>query len=182
MGIFKKAGLIGALCASGMMAMTTGCASGGFSLTRQYARWVNSQHIVIRIILYLLTSVVFAVTLLVDVVIFNTMDFWQGRVSQGIYEFSGEGKTFHVEHKIHPGSSLKESLIKVADLEGKLLQEVRLQELVSGEIEMYVDGILRAKASDLNSLPQVAHFDVSGKTVKQVPLWAEVPMKVLAGR
>ena len=44
-----------------------GCASGGFKLTRQYARFVNKQQIIIRIVLYILTAVVFLATLQMSV-------------------------------------------------------------------------------------------------------------------
>ena len=50
--------------ASVMMCLTTGCVSGGFKLTRQYAGWVNSQHIVIKSLLYILGFVIFAITLI----------------------------------------------------------------------------------------------------------------------
>lgn len=53
--------------------LATGCASGGFKLTRQYAQFVNRQQLILRIVLYILTSIVFAATLLIDAVIFNTM-------------------------------------------------------------------------------------------------------------
>src|SRR5690606_10112033 len=99
----------------------------GFKITRQYARFVNSQMIVLRIILYILTSIVFAVTLLVDMVVFNTIDFWNGTVSQGDYEFKDGGKTYHARHEILP-SKLKQSTIKISDENGKHLQEVVLRE------------------------------------------------------
>lgn len=185
MGISKRIGLIGALLATFMVAFTTGCASGGYSLTRQYARWVNSQNVIIRIIIYLLTGIVFAVTMLIDLVVFNTMDFWTGKVSQGVYEFDGEGKTFLVEHRILPESGLKQSVIKVSSTEGKLLQEVTLRETMAGQIEMLVDGARRALVDDFSSLPQVSVFDAGGSLVKQSALWAEMPLipaRFMAGR
>lgn len=176
MKLSKGLGFIGALLATLTVAFTTGCASGGYSLTRQYARWVNSQNIILRIIIYLLTGIVFAVTMLIDLVVFNTMDFWTGKVSQGVYEFDGEGKTFLVEHRLLPGSGLKHSTIKVSSTEGKLLQEVILRETASGQIEMLVDGARRALVDDFASLPQVSVFDVKGSLLKHSALWAEMPM------
>ena len=52
----------------------------------------------------------FAITLLVDMVIFNTMDFWEGRVSAGEYNYQSGDKTFYVRHEILPGTKLKRSL------------------------------------------------------------------------
>lgn len=178
-------GLCAALFAAAMMAVTSGCASGGYSLTRQYARWVNSQNVILRVIIYLLTGVVFAVTILIDVVVFNTMDFWQGKVSQGIYEFSGEGKTFLVEHRVQPETGRKQSVIQVRDGEGRDLQNVIIRELASGQIEMMVDGVRRALVDDVSTLPRVGHFDIHGKMVKESALWAELPMipaRFLVGR
>src|SRR5688572_8030721 len=85
------------------MALTSGCASGGFKLTRQYARWVNSQNIILRIVLYILTFIVFAVTLLIDAVVFNTIDFWEGKVSEGTYDFKDGDKVYQVRHEFLPG-------------------------------------------------------------------------------
>ena len=88
------------------MLATAGCASGGFKLTREYARWVNSKNIILRIILYILTAVVFAVTMLIDLVVFNTMDFWNGTVSQGDYKFKGE-EASRTNDRIYRGRSEK---------------------------------------------------------------------------
>ena len=104
---------LSSLSASAIMALTTGCASGGFKLTRQYAGFVNRQPTILRIIIYLLTGIVFAVTMLIDMVIFNTIDFWEGRVSAGSYEFKKGDKTFHVRHEFMPGTILKRSTIRV---------------------------------------------------------------------
>jgi hypothetical protein len=153
-----------AFVACSIMALTAGCASGGFKLTRQYAGWVNSQQLIIRIILYILTGVVFAVTLLIDLVVFNTMDFWEGRVSAGDYHFKKEDRVFHVRHEFQPGEGkLKLSTIRVMDLNEKLLQEVVLKQLASGEIEMFVDGKIRARVQDVNDAPVALAFDKDGK-------------------
>ena len=73
--------------------LNSGCASGGFQLTRSFAGWVNSQNVVLRVILYILTAVIFAVTLLIDLLINNTIDFWDGKVSAGTYNFSKDEET-----------------------------------------------------------------------------------------
>lgn len=153
---------VGSFFACAIMAMTAGCASGGFKLTRQYAGFVNKQNLIIRIVLYILTGVVFAATMLIDMVIFNTMDFWEGRVSQGTYEFQQGDKTYVAQHEILPGTQLKHSTIKIFDSTQNLIQQVVLQELPSGEIEMSIDGQVRTRVRDVSSLPVATFFDAHG--------------------
>ena len=105
--LYYAAGIITSL----FLSMNTGCVSGGFKLTRQYAGWVNSQTLVLRVIIYLLTFVVFGVTLLIDSVVFNTMDFWQGKVSAGGYEFKDGDKTYLVQHSFKPGTQYRQTEI-----------------------------------------------------------------------
>lgn len=150
------------LAACSVMALSTGCASGGFKLTREYARWVNGQNIILRIVLYILTSIVFAVTLLIDMVLFNTMDFWQGKVSKGDYQFKEEGRTYNVKHEFLNGTQRKQSTIAILDEKSSLLQTVVLTETEKGEIELYVDGKLRTRVTDINTLPVASFFRVDG--------------------
>jgi hypothetical protein len=153
------------------LSMATGCASGGYKLTRQYAGWVNSQNVILRVIIYILTMVVFAVTILIDTVVFNTMDFWNGRVSQGDYNFKDGEKTYFVRHEILPGSGLKRSTIQVSDLNGKHLQEVVLSQTPQGEIIMTVDGVERTKVKDITGIPVASIYGADGKLVEQKALW-----------
>jgi hypothetical protein len=105
------------------------CASGGSKLTRQIAQMVNSQQIIIRVIIYILAgALIFGITLLVDMVIFNTMDFWEGRVSANTYEFNKDGKTYLAHHRFQEGTQLKESHLQVFDANQKLLQDVVIRE------------------------------------------------------
>lgn len=166
---------LGSLCACIVMAFTTGCASGGFKLTRQYARFINSKNIILRIVLYIFTSVVFAITMLIDMVIFNTLDFWQGRVSANTYEFQQNGKTFIVKHEILP-SNLKRSTIEVKDGTQKILQTVVLAETAQNEIELYVDSVLRTKVDNITELPQISSFDSYGKLIEKKYLKLEDSM------
>lgn len=162
---------LSAMFACTLMSLGTGCASGGFKLTRQYAGFVNKQDLIIRIVLYLLTGIVFAVTLMVDMVLFNTMDFWEGRVSAGDYKFNDGGKTFQVRHEYQPDSNLKKSTILVSDAKGTRLQEVILKETISSEIEMYIDGKLRSRVRNISDMPVAAIYK-DGKFVedKLVPM------------
>lgn len=140
----------------------SGCASGGYKWTRAYSQWVNSTHIVLRIVLYILTSVVYVVTLIVDAVIFNTMDFWNGTVSKGTYEFKEGDKTYVVTHDIQNG--LRSSLIKIHQA-NKQINTFEIRETAQNEIELYKDGQLQAKGTDLNSLPQIVVFKNDGKSI-----------------
>lgn len=158
---------IASLAACSMMALSTGCVSGGFKLTREYARWVNSKNIIIRIVLYILTGIVFAVTLLIDMVLFNTMDFWEGKVSAGDYQFKDQDKTYVVKHEFIQGSDRKQSTINIFGDKENLLQTVVLTETVEGNIELYVDGKLKTRVSDIHTLPVASFFNNEGKIVKQ---------------
>lgn len=152
-----------ALLACTIMSLTTACASGGFKLTREYAGFVNRQQIIVRIILYILTAVVFAATMLIDMVIFNTMDFWEGRVSAGDYQFQQGDKTYQAHHEVLPGTKLKRSLIKVLDQNKKQLQEIALTEMPNGEIEVKVDGKLRGRVHGISEVPVASIYGKDGK-------------------
>ncbi len=166
----KPISYLSAFLACFIMCFTSACASGGFKWTRKYASFVNSQHIIVRIILYILTAVVFAVTMLVDLVIFNTLDFWQGKTAAGSYKFEEGGKTFHVKHEHQGDKKLRKSIIKVMGDDNSLLQEVVLNETISGEIEMYVDGKIRTRVNNIKELPVASIFDENGKLTKQTTL------------
>ncbi|HVK62105.1 MAG TPA: hypothetical protein VM432_11160 [Bdellovibrionales bacterium] len=164
---FQKTGFYAfSFLACSIMAFTTGCVSGGFKLTRQYAGFVNRQHIVLRVVLYILTSVVFVATLLIDAIVYNTMDFWEGRVSQGTYEFSEDGKLYQARHEISPETSLKRSVIHVLGKDRAVLQTVVLQETPNHEIEVSIDGKVRTRVKNLESIPVATIFDDKGKIVK----------------
>ncbi len=163
---------ISSLLACSIMALSTGCASGGFKLTRQYAGWLNSQNIILRVVLYLFGFVIFLITLLIDAVVFNTLDFWQGRISAGTYQFEHEEKTFVVQHEITPGTNLKRSTIQIKNAEQKLLQTCVLQETTTGEIELIVDGTLRTRVHDLQTIPVASFFDAKGTHTEDQTLWS----------
>lgn len=159
--MLRPFGYLGALIACAFMALTTGCASGGYKITRQYAQFVNKQNLILRIIIYIFTGVVFAITLLIDMVIFNTMDFWEGRVSAGDYNFKQGEKSYFVKHEVLE-KSRKRSTIQVRGADQSLLQTVVLQETAAQEIEVYVDGQLRTKVRDITGLPIASVYDAKG--------------------
>lgn len=162
--IKKMTSFLCLLIATGAGLSTTGCASGGYKLTRQYARFVNSQNIIIRIVLYIFTSIVFFATLLVDAVVFNTMDFWNGTVSQGTYEFTQENKKFFVKHEVD-NNHFKKSTVEVVSLDGKHLQDVVIQQTSQTDIAVFVNGKLHSKISDIHRFPLATLFDAQGRAV-----------------
>lgn len=172
--LFMKSAMIWSCLVLGL---TTGCASGGFKLTREYARFVNSKSLILRIILYIFTSIVFAITLLIDMVIFNTIDFWEGKVSQGDYEFKKEGKTYFARHEVLSGTGLKRSTIKVSDVKGQLLQEVVLMETEKGEIDFYVDGQLRTRVKNIHAAPVAWIYDSQGRSLGSQEIFDHVAAK-----
>lgn len=139
-------------------AFTTACASGGFRLTRRYAGFVNRQNVVLRVILYVLTLPIFWVTLLIDEVINNTVDFWEGRVAQGTFRFSEGGRIFVARHDIDE-AGLKSSHIEVFGADNIKIQDVRLAQVSNSQIEVYVDGVLKHRVSDIHALPQLTTFN-----------------------
>jgi|GEM_PF-1711324 len=155
--------------------MMSGCVSGGFSLTRSYAHFVNGQrNPILRVVIYILTGIIFAVTLLIDMVVYNTLDFWDGRVSAGDYKFQQGERTYYAHHEIAPGTHLKSSVIRIHDNNDKLLQTVALQETTSGEIEMFVDGVKRCQVKNISDIPIATTFDQNGAVVATEVLAAPV--------
>jgi hypothetical protein len=150
--------------------LNTGCASGGYKLTRQYAGFVNKQNLILRVVLYLLTGIVFAATMLIDLVIFNTMDFWEGRVSQGTYNFNKDGVTYVAEHSLQPGG-LRQS--KITTLNGDVRQEMILRETAARKIQVVVDGVLKGEVSDLNELPKLTLYNSNGQSLGSQLLFAD---------
>jgi hypothetical protein len=165
-GMIAKLGISAvAIYAAVTGGILSSCASGGFKLTRQIAQMVNSQQLIVRVIIYILAgALIFGITLLIDMVIFNTMDFWEGRVSANTYEFEKDGKTFVAHHRYQEGTQLKESHLQVFDADKKLLQDVIIRETAALEVELFVDGVLKAKAQDLMSLPKIISYNDSGNT------------------
>lgn len=158
---------ISSFIACSIMALTSGCASGGYKITRSYSKWVNSQFIVLRIIIYFFTGIVFAITMIIDLVVFNTIDFWEGKVSTGDFLFKEGDKTFHVKHGFQEGSELKRSRIEVRGPDEKILQIVQIDETPTGEIELHVDGKLRSRVHGIKSIPVAKIFDDKGQLASE---------------
>lgn len=156
------------------MAFNVGCVSGGWELTRDYSTWINSKKVGLRVVLYLLTFVVFLVTILIDVVINNTADFWKGKVSESTQVFYKDGKTFYVEHQISPETQLKRSTIQVKDSDQKLLQTVVLLETPKHEIELIVDGVVRTRVKNIDqAIPLMSSYDKHGTLTDEKNLYID---------
>lgn len=157
------------ILASLIMAVNSGCASGGYKLTRQLAGWLNKQMIVVRVVLYILGAFVFGITMLIDVVIFNTIDFWEGKVSAHSFEKQEGDRTYFVKHEYQPGTQLRQSSITVTEKEFR--QDIVLKETPNSEIELYVDGQLKSRVSDIHSLPVAKMFNEKGQIVEEKAIW-----------
>lgn len=176
---FKKIILVfSAFLSAGLAMVTTGCASGGYSLSRGLAGWINKQNIFLRIILYLFIGGAFFFTILLDMLIFNTVDFWTGRVSAGTYEFKDAKRVYVVNHSFE--GDLHRTQILVNDLDGKKIGEVLLKETASHEVEYFENGNLKAKFDGIESVPRVTRFDDKGQILKQEALPEHVIKKVAA--
>lgn len=158
---------------------TTGCTSGGYKLTRQYSSWVNSQQVIIRVVLFLLTMPVYIVTLLIDLVVFNTVDFWEGRVSQGTYNFEKDGQQYFVKHEYQGKTKLRKTTIRTMSLVKQKVKEIVLLETQAGEIELYMDGKLRQKAESLSEFPIITKYDQDGQMKSHMPM--NLSRRLLAG-
>lgn len=167
------------ILAASLAAFTSGCASGGFQLTREYAGFVNRQHVVLRVVLYILTSIIFGVTLLIDLVVNNTMDFWDGRVSQGTYSFSQDERSYVAQHEIG-ADGRKTSHIEVFAKDKSKLQDVVLKQTAQMDIEVFIDGQLKGRVSNISELPRVTMYNRHGAGTQSRPLWS--PEEQLAVR
>lgn len=147
----------------------TGCASGGYKLTRKYAQFVNSKNIIIRVVLYILTSFVFAITLLIDAVVFNTMDFWEGRVSANTYNFKKDGKEFLVTHSYKGKNKLRNTRIEIQSEESDKSKIIEITELEENRIQITEDGEVKGEVKDINSLPMITKYE-KGNVISTKPI------------
>lgn len=158
---------LGTATACLMMMFNTGCVSGGWELTRDYSNWINSKKVGLRVVLYLLTSLVFVITMFIDVFINNTVDFWKGKTSDSSTVFHKDGKSIFVQHETNPETQLKKSTIVIKEND-KLLQTIVLKETANLEIELIVDGALHTKVESIDqAFPLFSSFDKDGKMIEK---------------
>lgn len=137
-------------------AVQVSCASGGYKFTRKFSQFVNSKNIVLRIILYIVTIPVFGITLAVDTIIFNTLDFWDGKVSANEYSFSEDGKEYVVKHSIE--NNLKRTNINVFE-DNKLIASHALVETKDNKIQVFNNNDLKYEVENLNGLALLSTFE-----------------------
>ncbi len=130
-----------------------GCASGGYKMTRKFSGFVNKQNIIIRIILYIVAVPIYGITLALDAVIFNTMDFWEGRVSANTYNFEKDGQKYIVKHFYKGEEKLRNTQITFQSEAGEKQKELLISEAPDGRIKVYVDGKFEMIIKDINDLP-----------------------------
>jgi hypothetical protein len=153
--------LLAAITACGIGA---GCVSGGFMTTRTVAKWLNSQNIVLRVVLYVFIWPVFLITMLADEVIFNTIDFWSGKVTAQNSVFEKDGVRVQVAHSLTP---LRRSVFTIDGKNGEH-SIIELRESALGSIEVYKDGQKRTEVKDIRSaFPTYVSFENDGRT----PAW-----------
>lgn len=156
------------------MLLNTGCVSGGWELTRDYSKWLNSKKVALRVVLYILTMPVFFVTIMIDTLVNNTIDFWNGTVSESTQAFHKDGKSFYVQHEILQETGLKRSTIEIKDSNQKLLQTVVLSETINHDIQLFVDGVLRTEVKNIEqAFPLITTYDEAGKQIEQKNVFIE---------
>lgn len=148
-----------------------GCASGGYYLTRKYSAWVNGIHILPRILVYILTSVIYGIAMIIDLVIFNTVDFWEGKVSGGSYFFEKDGVKYNVAHEIYNESSnLRKSTILISKANQKT-SKLEIIETPNHEIDLFVDGAKLAHSENIYSIPKITVFNASNNSSEEIWLF-----------
>jgi hypothetical protein len=79
-----------------------------------------------------------------------------------------------VKHEILPGTKLKRSTIVTTAADHAVIQTVVLSEVVTGEIEMFVDGKLHTRVANTSVIPVASVYDQGGKLVEEKVLFSTV--------
>ncbi|MGE4231838.1 MAG: DUF3332 family protein [Bacteriovoracia bacterium] len=117
-----------------------GCAAGNWNLIRKVANWNLKMSILPRVLVYIILVIipVYAVTALLDAVIFNTIEFWTGsaviRADHKVFEKDGD--KVEIVNTVDP---LKKSKITTTHKDGSI-QVVEMIETPRGTIEIFMDG------------------------------------------
>ena len=151
--------LLAAVLASGVV---VGCASGGFTTTRSVSKFINSKGIILRIVLYIVLWPVLIITMLADEIVFNTIDFWTGKVSAQNKVFEKNGVRVMVAHSLTP---LHRSVLTIEPKKGDRTV-IELRETATGSVEVYRDGVKRTEVKDIQSaFPMLSLYQDNGKAV-----------------
>jgi len=103
------------------------------------------------------------------------MDFWQGRVSSGTFDFKDADKTYHVLHETLPGTHLKRSTITITS-PAEPIKVIVLNETPAGEIELSIDGRIHTRVRDISSIPMASSYNEKGVLVEEKALLFAMPI------
>lgn len=120
------------------------CSTGSYSATRAYSRWIISQGIVLRVLLYLVIGWVTLFTELADVLVLNTIDFWSGKSNMlPDQSFERDGFQVSARHEMLP---LKKSTYRITSKTDGSTRTIVFQETSNHGVEVIQDEKVMASA------------------------------------
>jgi hypothetical protein len=140
---------------------SSACVSGGFRWTRSVARYVNSNSVLPRVLLWAAFVIlpVYLLAFLFDVILWNTLDFWSGSVSAQNTTFEQDGAKIEVAHSANP---LKKTVITVIAKDGKRTVS-ELRETERHSIEVLVDGVKKGEVESVtDAISSIALYRPDG--------------------
>ncbi len=155
------------------------CLSGGWKVTRIVAKWNNSMGVLPRILIYIAFFIlqVYTVTALIDSIVFNTIDFWNGTVTGMNKQYKKNGMDVAVSHSRTP---LRQSIITTSKGD-QVISVVQISELASGKIALTINGVLRGEVNSIHDIdPSLTLFKEDGKTLLLSKTFSEKDMKLAA--
>lgn len=138
---FRWLALYLALTAAAVGTPNIGCVGGNFNAIRTIAKWNLSFSILPRIIVYILLIIipVYPIAGFLDIVIFNTIEFWTNsnpiHASNSVFE--KDGIKVAITNTADP---LRKTVMLLTYPDGKI-QEIRMEETELHAIRVFVDGV-----------------------------------------
>jgi Domain of unknown function (DUF3332) len=147
----------------------SGCAAGGFGLTKSLGKWNGRFSIVPRVLIYLGLFIVqvYTLTLLFDFLLNNTIEFWSGTplVAQN-QTFEKDGQRVVVQNTRDP---LRKTVITVYDKAGAIQTVNELRETPTGTVEIYVNSEKKAELGSIgDALVELKTLD--GQRQQYIPV------------
>ncbi|MBL8994902.1 MAG: DUF3332 family protein [Spirochaetia bacterium] len=150
------------LALAGTMTLQS-CLSGGWKITRMVAKWNNGFAVFPRILIYIAFFLlqVYTITSLIDGIVFNTIDFWNGTISAMNYKYQKDGMDVAVVHSRFP---LRRSVITTS--KGDVVKSVvEVNELENGKIALVINGVLRGEFKNIQDVdPTLVLYKEDSKT------------------
>ncbi|MEW6055997.1 MAG: DUF3332 family protein [Bdellovibrionota bacterium] len=146
----------------------SGCAGGNFNLVRSVAKWNLRMSLLPRVIVYLAFIIipVYPIALLLDAILFNTIEFWTGKpvLTAKNQKFEKDGVTVEIAHFLDP---LRRTVITSTMKDGsRSLTELR--ETEGKSIEIYVDQIKRGEVQNIDqAIATVLTFKDDGLSLER---------------